>query len=52
VPLGLCWILDTWWTLEAHHIWLAIVLGHVTRSTLSVLRFRQGEWRHIEVNVT
>jgi putative MATE family efflux protein len=52
VPLGLCWIVQTWWTLEAHHIWLAIVLGHMTRSTLSVLRFRQGDWRHIEVNVT
>ncbi|MDX1395784.1 MAG: MATE family efflux transporter [Gemmatimonadota bacterium] len=50
VPLGLCWIIQTFWTLESHHIWIAIVLGHMTRSTLSVARFRQGEWRHIEVN--
>ncbi|MFV1987378.1 MAG: MATE family efflux transporter [Gemmatimonadota bacterium] len=51
LPLGLCWIIQTWWTLEAYHIWIAIVLGHVTRSTLSVLRFRQGDWRHIEVTI-
>jgi Na+-driven multidrug efflux pump len=38
--------------LEAHHIWLAILLGHFTRATLSVLRFRQGDWRNIEVQVS
>lgn len=52
IPLGLCWAIQTWWTLEAHHIWLAIVVGHVTRSVLSVIRFRQGEWRHIEVSIS
>jgi len=51
VPLGLCWAIATWGTLEAHHIWLAIVIGHVTRSTLSVIRFRQGDWRDIEVAI-
>ena len=32
-------------------IWLAIVLGHVTRAALSVLRFRQGKWRSIAVDI-
>ena len=31
--------------------WLAIVLGHLTRAVLSALRFRQGKWRHIAVNI-
>ena len=38
-------------TLEALHIWLAILVGHATRCLLSVLRFRQGQWRGIEVGV-
>ncbi len=51
VPLGMCWILDSTRGLEASDIWLAIVLGHVTRATLSVLRFRQGHWEDIEVDI-
>jgi MATE family, multidrug efflux pump len=33
------------------HIWTAILLGHITRCALSVLRFRQGKWRGIELRV-
>jgi putative MATE family efflux protein len=51
VPLGLCAILQAAGRLEPHDIWLAIVLGHVTRATLSVVRFRQGKWRHIAVDI-
>jgi Na+-driven multidrug efflux pump len=51
VPLGLCAVLDATRGLTASDIWLAIVLGHVTRATLSVLRFRQGHWRDIEVDI-
>jgi Na+-driven multidrug efflux pump len=51
VPLGMCGLIDHFGTLQADHIWLAIVLGHVTRATLSVARFRQGRWRDIEVEV-
>jgi putative MATE family efflux protein len=51
IPLGMCFIIQQTSTLEASHIWLAIVLGHFTRATLSVLRFRQGRWREIEVRV-
>ncbi|MEE2669557.1 MAG: MATE family efflux transporter [Gemmatimonadota bacterium] len=49
VPLGLCAILQATTGLEAHDIWLAIVLGHMTRCGLSVIRFRQGKWRDIRV---
>jgi Na+-driven multidrug efflux pump len=51
IPIGLCATLQ--WTrgLHATDIWLAIVLGHFTRATLSVLRFRQGRWRNIAVGL-
>jgi putative MATE family efflux protein len=51
VPLGLCTILQATYGLEATHIWTAIVIGHATRATLSVLRFRQGKWRGIAVDI-
>jgi putative MATE family efflux protein len=49
VPLGLCAALQALGTLDSSDVWLAIVLGHFTRCSLSVLRFRQGKWRHIVV---
>ncbi len=52
VPLGLCALLDATRGLTPADIWLAIVLGHVTRATLSVLRFRQGHWEDIEVDIS
>jgi putative MATE family efflux protein len=52
VPLGLCWLIQATWGLQPHHIWLAILLGHMTRCGLSVIRFRQGRWRDIEVRIT
>jgi putative MATE family efflux protein len=51
VPLGMCFWIQQTSTLEAHEIWLAIVLGHLTRATLSVIRFRQGQWRDIVVAI-
>jgi len=51
IPLGLCWIIDTFATLDPGDIWLAIVLGHFTRATLSVAVFRRGRWRDIEVRL-
>jgi putative MATE family efflux protein len=51
VPIGLCaWIQSTR-GLHPGDIWLAIVLGHLSRAGLSVLRFRQGRWRHIQVDI-
>jgi putative MATE family efflux protein len=51
IPLGLCTFLEATRGLQSHDIWLAIVLGHMTRATLSVMRFRQGKWRHIQVDI-
>ena len=51
VPIGLCAIFQAAGGLEAREVWLAIVLGHLTRATLSVARFRQGRWRAIDVDL-
>ncbi len=51
VPVGMCFAIQTLSTLEPRDIWLAIVLGHVTRATLSVIVFRRGRWRDIEVDI-
>jgi putative MATE family efflux protein len=51
VPIGLCSWLQATRGLQPGDIWLAIVLGHVTRAGLSVLRFRQGRWRDIRVDI-
>jgi putative MATE family efflux protein len=49
VPLGLCAALQSMGMLEASGVWTAILLGHCTRCVLTVVRFRQGKWRHIVV---
>lgn len=51
VPIGLCTILQNTTGLTPGGIWVSILLGHVTRATLSVLRFRQGGWRTIDVGL-
>jgi putative MATE family efflux protein len=51
VPLGLCAVIEATRPLVASDIWIAIVLGHFTRCVLTVLRFRQGRWRHIKVEI-
>jgi putative MATE family efflux protein len=51
VPLGMCAVLQATGQLTASGIWLAIVLGHATRCTLSVLRFRQEKWRAIRIDI-
>jgi Na+-driven multidrug efflux pump len=51
VPLGLCTYFSMTRGLLPADIWLAIVLGHMTRAALSALRFRQGKWRQITVNI-
>jgi putative MATE family efflux protein len=49
VPLGLCAAIQAMRPLQPTDIWTAIVIGHVTRCGLSIVRFRQGKWRHIEL---
>ncbi|HEX6533614.1 MAG TPA: MATE family efflux transporter [Gemmatimonadaceae bacterium] len=51
VPLGICFVIQHTGTLQPLHIWIAILTGHVTRCALSVLRFNQGAWRGIEVDI-
>ncbi|MBS1240878.1 MAG: hypothetical protein H6R40_305 [Gemmatimonadetes bacterium] len=51
LPLGGLAVLQLVRPLTASDIWTAIVLGHMTRCGLSVLRFRQGRWREIKVAV-
>ena len=51
VPLGICFVIRQTGTLQPLHIWIAILIGHMTRCVLSVLRFRQGKWRGIAVDI-
>ncbi|MEO8217599.1 MAG: MATE family efflux transporter [Acidobacteriota bacterium] len=51
VPIGLCAAIQATRGLHPRDIWLAIVLGHLTRAILSVWRFRQGKWRDIAVSI-
>ena len=51
IPLGMCAVIDITRGLNPGDIWLAIVIGHFTRAMLSVIRFRQGKWRNIEVRI-
>jgi putative MATE family efflux protein len=51
VPLGWCAMLQALRGLSAADIWLAILLGHLTRCLLSVLRFKQEKWRGIVVDI-
>jgi putative MATE family efflux protein len=51
VPLGICFVIQQTSTLDPMDIWIAILIGHATRCILSVLRFNQGMWRHIAVDL-
>ncbi len=51
LPVGLCALVQATRGLQPSDIWLAIVVGHIARAGLSVLRFRLGKWREIAVDV-
>jgi len=51
VPLGLCFVIQQTSTLDPIDIWAAILAGHATRCVLSVVRFKQGKWRNIAVDI-
>jgi Na+-driven multidrug efflux pump len=51
LPLGICYVIQQTGTLQPMHIWLAILAGHATRFGLSFLRFAQGKWRAIAVDI-
>ncbi len=51
VPLGICFVIKHTSVLDPIDIWVAILVGHAVRCTLSILRFNQGKWRSIAINV-
>jgi putative MATE family efflux protein len=51
VPLGICFVIRETGTLDPIDIWIAILIGHAIRCGLSVLRFNQGKWRRIVVDI-
>jgi putative MATE family efflux protein len=51
IPLGICFGISSVSTLDPIHIWLAILSGHIARCTLSVIRFLQGKWRNIAIDI-
>jgi putative MATE family efflux protein len=51
VPLGICFVIRETGTLDPIDIWVAILVGHAIRCALSVLRFNQGKWRSIAVDL-
>ena len=51
VPLGICFVIRETGRLDPSDIWIAILVGHATRCALSVLRFNQGKWREIAVDI-
>ncbi|MFM9903316.1 MAG: MATE family efflux transporter [Pyrinomonadaceae bacterium] len=51
IPLGIVFAVRLLTTLEPIHIWLAILAGHITRCILSLVRFSQGNWRGIKVDI-
>jgi putative MATE family efflux protein len=51
IPVGMCAVIQSLRPLQPGDIWLAIVLGHAARCTLSVGRFHQQKWRNIRVEI-
>ena len=51
LPLSICFVIQRTGTLQPINIWIAILIGHATRFALSVLRFNQGRWRTISVDI-
>jgi len=51
VPLSICFVIKTMGSLDPMDIWVAILVGHITRCVLSVTRFNQGKWRTIKVDL-
>ncbi len=51
VPIGICFTMRHLGELHPIHIWIAILVGHALRCTLSVVRFNQGKWRTIVVDL-
>ena len=51
LPVGICFVIQQTGELRPIHIWIAILVGHITRFLLSFLRFNQQRWRSIKVDI-
>jgi putative MATE family efflux protein len=51
VPLGICFVIQATGTLDPLDVRIAILAGHITRCILSLIRFSQGKWRGISVDI-
>ncbi|MCA0376735.1 MAG: MATE family efflux transporter [Gemmatimonadetes bacterium] len=51
LPIGMLTVIQGMRPLQPSDVWLAIVLGHMTRCVLSVWRFEQGKWKTIGLGV-
>ncbi|MEM1204107.1 MAG: MATE family efflux transporter [Acidobacteriota bacterium] len=51
LPLAICAAIEVTRGLRPEDIWAAIVIGHLARCVLSMLRFRQGRWQGIRVEL-
>jgi len=51
VPLSIVSVIKATGTLDPIDIWVAILIGHMTRCGLSAWRFSQGKWRGIKVEL-
>ena len=51
LPVGICFVIQQTGDLRPIHIWIAILIGHMTRFLLSFLRFNQQRWRAITVDI-
>ena len=47
--IGLLTVLQLTRPLRPSDVWLAILLGHMIRATLTVRRFKAGKWREIKI---
>ena len=51
LPVGICFVIQQTGQLRPIHIWVAVLIGHMTRFLLSFLRFNQQRWRAIKVDI-
>jgi Na+-driven multidrug efflux pump len=51
LPVGICFVIQQMGILQPIHIWIAVLIGHISRFLLSFLRFNQQRWRSIKVDI-
>lgn len=51
LPVGICFVIRETIGLRPIHIWIAVLVGHLSRFFLSFFRFNQQRWRSIKVDI-